>query len=191
MKQCTIICVFLLGVGAAGLAQTQSPPQSQAASSLGDLARQLREQRAKSGQKAEKVFTNENLPRPGLHDGVIVVGNSQTSEERPKEEAKAASSSKGHGEKYYRETIKELRATKELHERELAVLEKSAGENSVQYYSDPNKTLQQEFSRSDINKKMDAIEKKKREIAADDKAISDLQEQCNRDREGCAPGWLR
>ncbi|MFZ0964697.1 MAG: hypothetical protein WAO35_27890 [Terriglobia bacterium] len=38
--------------------------QSQQEQSLGDLARQLRQQRDKDAKKAAKVFTNDNLPGP-------------------------------------------------------------------------------------------------------------------------------
>jgi cell division protein FtsL len=42
---------------------------------------------------------------------------------------------------------------------------------------------------SDVNKLRDDIDKKKQQIADDDKAISDLEHQCQ--EEGCPPGWLR
>ena len=59
----------------------------------------------------------------------------------------------------------------------------------MQYFPDPNKTLQQEYSRSDINKTNDAIAQKKQEIMADQQAMQDLEAQLG--REGHPPGWLR
>jgi len=47
----------------------------------------------------------------------------------------------------------------------------------------------QEYNRSDINQLKQEIDKKKQEIAADDKAIQDLQDQLR--KEGGPPGWLR
>ena len=83
----------------------------------------------------------------------------------------------------------ELQSQKEMHQRELDVLEKKLSQSQMQYYPDPNKALQEQFSRADINKKTDEIEKKKKQVDADDKAITDLQQQCQ--REGCPAGWLR
>lgn len=55
--------------------------------SLGDLARELREQRAKSEKKPAKVFTNDNLPaRPPEEGRTAAAGMSST----PKTEAPAA-----------------------------------------------------------------------------------------------------
>jgi hypothetical protein len=69
------------------------------------------------------------------------------------------------------------------------VLQQKSAQNDMQYYPDPNKTLRQEFTRSDINKLNDQAEKKKQEIAADEKALDDLRDQLR--REGGDPGWLR
>ena len=78
---------------------------------------------------------------------------------------------------------------KQLHERELAVLQQKLSQNQVQFYPDPNKSLLQEYTRSDINKLQQDIDKKKWEIAGDDKALADLEDQLR--REGGEPGWLR
>ena len=83
----------------------------------------------------------------------------------------------------------ELRSRLETHQRQLAVLTQKQAQGQMQYYGDPNKTLQQEFSRSDINKRNDEITQKQQEIAADEQAIQDLQDQLR--REGHPPGWLR
>ncbi len=47
--------------------QIQSPAQTP---SLGDLARQLRAQQEKSGKKAVKVFTNDNIPAANPNEAV-------------------------------------------------------------------------------------------------------------------------
>ena len=94
-----------------------------------------------------------------------------------------------HDEAYYRKAKQEIMDRKQLHERELEVLQQKLGQNNMQYYPDPNKALLQQYTRADINKLQEDIDKKKAEIAADDKALADLEEQLR--REGGEPGWLR
>jgi hypothetical protein len=180
---------------------------------LGDLARQLKAQRAKSGEKS-KVYTNDDLAAlspSGEHSAASPAKASSTtakeakSGEKPakktsgnevgKEPAQASPAETGeetHGEKYYREHMNKLRERLQVDQRELSVLEQKLGENQMQYYPDPNKGLLQESgptAYSDIHKLQDQIDKKKTEIAADQEAIDDLQEQLR--REGGDAGWLR
>ena len=67
-------------------------------------------------------------------------------------------------------------------QRELGVLD-------VQYYSDPVKAMQQEFTRSDINNKTAKIDAKKKQIAADQQAISDAEDELR--KSGGDSGWAR
>jgi hypothetical protein len=198
MRRLVIASVFALlissvGLAAAGLGQTQQ--ETGAAPSLGDLARQLRAQRPKAEQKA-KVFTNDNLPAgEAVESPTAAAATGATpSEEKggttaAKEEAKGESSTAVHDEKYFRARMGELQAKLELDQRELSILQRKTSQNEMQYYSDPNKTLLQQYSRSDINKAQADIQKKQEEIAADQKAIEDLREQLR--QEGGDPGWLR
>jgi hypothetical protein len=191
MRRFTLISAILAAglMAGAGFAPAQQTSQTP---SLGELARQLKAERAQQGEKAAKVYTNDNIPRTGpLSDvgptGQPISGAMSTPGETTAGEAKPASGP--HDEKYYREKLKKLQSLKEMHERELAVLSQKLALNQTQYYNDPQKTLMQEYSRSDINKKQDEIDKKKQQIADDQKAIDDLEAQCQ--REGCPPGWLR
>ena len=59
MRRITLLFTILLLSAALPLV---AQPQQQ--ESLGDLARQLREQHDKDAKKATKVFTNDNLPAP-------------------------------------------------------------------------------------------------------------------------------
>ncbi len=69
--------------------------------SLGDVARQQREQREKSGKKPVKVFTNDNLPaRPPSEGPTAAAGmTTATSETKPAEEAKTTATETTPGEK--------------------------------------------------------------------------------------------
>ncbi len=59
MRKTTLLFMVLLW-GAAVIVFAQPPQQE----SLGDLARQLREQKENTARKAAKVYTNDNLPPP-------------------------------------------------------------------------------------------------------------------------------
>ncbi len=196
MRRLTLIAAILAvglmeGAGFALAQQTSKTP------SLGELARQLRAEHGKTSEKPAKVYTNDNIPRTGALSDVGPTSQPTAGGTTAKGESAAGAASTGesksatgpHDEKYYRERMKELRSQKEMHERELAVLKQKLALNETQYYSDPNKTLTQEFTRSDINKKQGEIDKKQQQIANDQKAIDDLEAQCQ--QEGCPPGWLR
>jgi predicted RNase H-like nuclease (RuvC/YqgF family) len=179
---------------------------------LGDVARKLKAQRAKSEEKA-KVFTNDNLatlpPAPEQSAALPAKPAPTTMETKPgqkaaeetsgneaeKESAKATAAETGeetHGEKYYRARMSKLQDRLDIDQRELSVLQQKLGQNQMMYYPDPNKGLLQRSgptAMSDIYKLQDQIAKKKAEVAADQEAIEDLREQLR--REGGDAGWLR
>ena len=177
---------LVLGLGT-GIAPAQNSTNSVP---LGDLARQLKAQRAKSGEKS-KVFTNDDLATLSPS----TTAKETSGNEAGKESAKAPpaeTEEQTHGEKYYRERMSKLQDRLQIDQRELSVLEQKLGQNQMQYYPDPNKGLLQESgpaALSDIHKLQDQIDKKKAEIAADQEAIDDLREQLR--REGGDAGWLR
>ena len=200
---------LVLGLGT-GIAPAQNSTSSVP---LGDLARQLKAQRAKSEEKP-RVYTNDDLaalPPSGKYSAASPAKSSSTtakeakSGEKPaketsgneagKESAKAPPAETGeqtHGEKYYREHMGKLQDRLQIDQRELSVLEQKLGQNQMQYYPDPNKGLLQESgptALSDIHKLQDQIDKKRAEITADQEAIDDLREQLR--REGGDAGWLR
>ncbi len=215
LRRLIIVCtVCFVAAGGTWLA---AQPQGGGAKepSLGDLARQLKEKRAEAAQKPSKVFTNDNLPtRPAGRGGLSVAAQMssevQGEEAEPTEaesaeseaaEAEAQSgeeagppavdseSAGAHDEEYYRSRMTALRSQLDIHQRQLDVLEQKLSQNQMQFYGDPNKTLQQEYSRKDIVDLTEEIENKKQEIAADEQSIRDLQDQLR--REGAPAGWLR
>ncbi len=190
----SMLALLVLGAGAV-LARAQDQ-----ASSLGDVARQLKAQRAKAVKKPAKVYSNDNLPKRPPGEALTMAGG--ISQEPPAlpppdsspsagagGEAASSATSGAHDEKYYRARMAELRERLETHQRQLAVLQQKQSQGQTQYYADPNKTLQQEFSRSDATKAVDDVAKMQQQIADDEKAMDDLRDQLR--REGGEPGWLR
>jgi len=151
---------------------------------LGDVARELKAQKPKEA-KPGKVFTNDNLPSSGVGTGF----GANLADKKTTVEAAAGDDSGSHGEEYFRSKLSHLESQLETHNRELNVLQQKLGLNQTQYYPDPNKTLQQEYTRGDINKYTDEINQKKQQIADDEKSIEDLHDQLR--REGGDPAWLR
>ena len=219
IKRLVLVCV--VGCFAAGGSWLIAQPQESASSqpSLGDLARQLKEQRAEAARKPSKIFTNDNLPARSAGGGVSVAGTisaqgapgeeqaseaestasqapeaepaeakSEDSNEATKEQSESKASG-AHDEAWYREQAAAIRNRLDIHQRELNVLEQKLSQGEMQFYDDPNKTLQQEFSRKDVDNLAQDIEKKKEQIAADEQAMTDLQDQLR--REGAPSGWLR
>jgi len=203
----TIALVWGLGIS---IAAAQNPTSASAQNStssvpLGDLARQLKAQRTKAQGKS-KVLTNDDLAslppspsipstttkeaKPGEEPAQKPGGNEV--EKEPTKTPAAETGVQAHDEKYYRERMSKLQGRLEVDQRELDVLQQKLGQNQMQYYPDPNKGLLQESgptAMSDIYKLQDQIAKKKAEVAADQKAIDDLQDQLR--HEGGDPGWLR
>ena len=190
----------------------QEPSGSGDAVSLADLARQQRARRMKVMQeRSVRIWTNDNMPRRPASEGPTASVGMSAVPAQPATEASETStpsplpgqgtsadaatgtepsSSEGvHDEEYYRERMAELRARLNMHQRQLSVLQQKQALGQTQYYADPNKTLQQEYSRSDINDRNQEIAKKQQEIAADEQAIQELRDQLR--REGHPAGWLR
>ena len=219
IKRLVLACVVCAVAAGGSWLLAQSPENASSQSSLGNLARHLKEERAEAERKPSKVFTNDNLPaRPGSKRGLTVAAamssEARTAEEQSEAETTASQTpeaestestaqssetaaaaepeseaSDAHDEAWYRARAAAIRSQMDLHQRQLSVLEQKLSQNQMQFYDDPNKTLQQEFSRKDIGNLSQDIEKKKEEIAADEQAMTDLQDQLR--REGSPSGWLR
>ncbi len=69
------------------------------------------------------------------------------------------------------------------------LLQRELGTLNTQFYSDPNKQLQQQLTRSDIDKKTAEIDKAKAKVDADQQAISDAEDDLR--KSGGDPGWAR
>lgn len=182
MKRLPFIALCMAGLSVAGLGWARPSPQDQSGQSLGDIARKLKAQQGQSSN-AGKTYTNDDLPAARAGDGVTVgTGGSESS-------AGKSDSSQTHGEEYFRKAYSKLMGRKEMDERQVDVLQKKLNQNNVQYYNDPQVALQQQYTRGDINKNQEDIDKKKKDIADIDQALSDLQDELRRD--GGDPSWLQ
>jgi len=165
--------------------QTPATPQQD---SLAAAARRSREQK-KDSPKAAKVFDNDSIP---THGGVSAVGsdsNSTAAGNTANAQGTGATTSAGSGEKAWRDKFATLRHKLEQDQAELDVMQRELAVLNMQDYSDPTKGMQQGLTRSDINDKTSAIEAKKKQIDADQQAISDAEDDLR--KAGGEPGWAR
>jgi len=153
--------------------------------SLGDIARQLKAQKAKE-PKAVKVFTNDNLPSVEEKAGF----DATSPEKKPPKATPQESETPGqaHDKAYFQSRMSTLQSNLDIHKRELDVLQQKLGQNQMQYYPNPQDSMMQQFTRDDINKLTADIDAKKQQVADDEKAMDDLREQLR--REGGDPSWL-
>ncbi|HEV2313977.1 MAG TPA: hypothetical protein VGR94_01620 [Candidatus Acidoferrales bacterium] len=204
------IIVFFVSAHRSMAQQTQQSGQSQAsapsktqtsgtqpaakADPLVEAARKNREAQ-KNAPKASAVFTNDNIPAtPGA---VSVVGSttaetsgkSSTSSDKTAGAGEASSSTKNNDEATWRKKFADARQKLAQDQTELSVLQRESDQLQVQYYPDPTKALMQSVDRSDIIKKQKAIDDKKKQIDADQQAISTLEDELR--QAGGDPGWAR
>jgi hypothetical protein len=167
--------------------QTSQPAPAQP-DPLVAAARRAREEK-KDQAKPGRVFTNENIPTTG---GISAVGETTAAASGDKagaSEASAKDNSLEAQEKTWRERFSKLRHKLEQDQQELDVMQRELGVLDVQYYNNPVKAMQQELTRSDINKKTSDIDAKKAMIEADKQAISDAEDDLR--KAGGDSGWAR
>lgn len=178
---------------APGQSTVVSPPPKE--DSLAAAARKAREQKKdQAGVKPARVFSNDNIPTQG---GVSAVGQIPAAENAEGTDAAAGNgsapasggTSAAAGEKAWRDRFAKLRKKLEQDQADLELMQRELGVLDVQYYNDPVKSMQQGYSRSDINEKTDKIEAKKKTIEADNQAIADAEDELQ--RAGGDPGWAR
>jgi hypothetical protein len=169
----------------ASQSQVQPPPAPQP-ESLAEAARKARDQK-KEAPKSVKTFTNDNLPTEG---GISTVGEKPgTASTATAAQEKNAPAGTANDEKSWRARFKDLHHKLEQDQANLELMERELGVLNMQYYSDPNKTMQQELTRSDINNKTSDIDKMRAQVDADKQAIADAEDELR--KSGGDPGWAR
>jgi hypothetical protein len=162
--------------------------------SLAEAARKAREAKKEQAQGAAHVFDNDSIPKQGgvssvgaADDASSVAGDASATGANP---APAAGGTPGaNDEKSWRETFAKLHHKLEQDQAALDVMQRELGVLDVQYYNDPNKAMQQNLTRSDINTKTAKIDAGKLQVEADKQAISDAEDQLR--KSGGDIGWSR
>lgn len=167
--------------------------------SLADAAKKTRAQK-KAQAKPIKVYTDDDLgsvkgeinvvgaaPAPAPAGQGAAAG--QPAAAAATEAAKPKDEKDEKGAAYWRKRFAEARAKLRNAEKELDIMQRERNLNQQQYYSDPNKALQEQYTRKELNESQQKIADKKREIEQLRQAISDLEDELR--RSGGDLGWSR
>ena len=182
-----------LGGGVALAQQDQS--QSGTGDPVADAARKAREEK-KTTPKPKKVFTDDDVAPKA--DAATAPAAAATTEGGSASTAVAlAKQAKGGTEKAedpnseaaWRKRFSEQRRKISDAEQELDVLQREASKADLQYYSDPQKAMNEQLTRKEINDKNDKIAATKKKIADLKQQLSDMEDQLR--ASGGDPGWAR
>ena|ERR1700760_4489777 len=174
------------------LGRPQDPNQQTTTDPVAEAARKAREQQ-KSEPKPKHVFTNDDIPSvpekaatTTKSDGTAKDANADQGDS---DKDKDAAANDPKSEVYWRKHFKEAREKLAVAEKELDVLQRELNKNQVQYYSDPQKALVQQYNRSDINEETSKIAAKQKEVDGLKQHIADMEDDLR--KAGGDPGWAR
>lgn len=162
---------------------------------VADAARKAREQK-KAAAKPKKVFTDDDVkpaeqPAPAA-TASPAAGNPDEAKpaKTPGAPSEAAAPKENpNSEKAWRKRFSEQRQKIADVEQELDVLQREAQKADLQYYSDPQKAMNEQFTRTEINEKNAKIEAKRKQLADLRQQLSDMEDQLR--ASGGDPGWAR
>jgi hypothetical protein len=186
----------LLLAGTSILAQ-QDQTQSGPGDPVADAARKAREAK-KTAPKPKKVFTNDDISSkpaaeaPAPATSAASQGSATTTPpEAPAKQAKAATgpAEDPNSEAAWRKRFAAQRRKISDAEEELSVLQREAAKADLQYYSDPQKAMNEQFTRNEINEKNEKIAAKKKQIEDLKQQLSDMEDQLR--AAGGDAGWAR
>jgi chromosome segregation ATPase len=177
--------------GFAGLAtQAQQSPDPQSSDPVADAARKARAEK-QAAAKPKKVYTDDDFvsKKNTPATPAAKTGDDQASATDATAATDAAALNDPKSEAYWRKRFRTVRDKLDNSEKELDVLQRELNKDQVQYYSDPQKALMQQYDRKDINDKTAKVDAKKKEIEDLKKQLSDMEDELR--KAGGDPGWAR
>jgi hypothetical protein len=206
MRRTLWLSAAVVVFAASGVVCAQAQPQDQTSSEasqsaapaaapqqdpLVEAARKARAEK-KDAPKATKVITNDNIPTEGA---ISTVGEAaaDTSTDAGSESSTPAPAA-ANDEKTWKDKFAELHHKLEQDQAALDVLQREANTGMLQYYGgDPQKAAQDQMSQAPLgkayDKKVSDIDAMKKQIEADQQAISDAEDELR--KSGGDPGWAR
>ena len=182
------LAALVITCGSAAAQQSQS--QSGTGDPVADAARKAREEK-KNAAKPKHVLTDDDIaPKPAAPRATSTTGSAtaQNSTAAAGDDAgkkEEAPNSEGAWRKKFAAQRKKI-ADAQL---EYDVLQREIDKADVQYYSDPTKAMNEQYSRAEINTKTDKADAKKKEIANLQQQLSDMEDDLR--KSGGDPGWAR
>jgi len=175
------------------VAARQQDNSQQTGDPIADAARRAREAK-QNAPKPHKVYTDDDISKPKPAPPAATADSSTTQESSAPAAGTSAkpSSSADQGAKEeaaWRQRFKEQRDKISRAEKELDVLQREAQKAEIQYYPDPQKAMNEQYTRKEINDKDAKIESKRKEIADLKQGLSDLEDALR--KAGGDSGWSR
>lgn len=195
-----LVAVMLTALPSPGQQQQQDSQQS-TGDPVADAARKAREQKKKDTVKPKRVITDDDvnhlvLPAPASGDAGAAATTEEGAAKNPDAQGKGAQGKDAtakttepqeSAETRWRKQFREAYANLDRAQRELDVLQREDNKAQVQYYSDPQKALAEQYTRKDINDKDAKIAAKRKEIDQIKQQISDMEDALR--KSGGDPGW--
>jgi hypothetical protein len=187
----TILTIIGWGLAPAPAAGRALPQQmAQPAPSVADAARKARAE--KKDEKSTKVYTNDDLDKltgPISVVGVTPAPPTAAPAATAPAQAKAGAAATPKDEGYWRAQFAAARKTLADDAKELDVLQREYNLKEQQYYSNPDVAMREQYSRKDLDDTKTQIDAKQQDVAKDNQAISNLEDQLR--QAGGDPGWER
>jgi hypothetical protein len=203
--------IIIAGLSLAGLpaAAQQGSSQQQTGDPVADAARKAREAK-KDAPKPKKVYTDDDVKTsapeqaattpatPGTASGAAAGAATTATPGNPAgataattvQAAGAATKPEDpNGESAWRKRFKEQREKIARTEKEIDVLQRELERAQTQYYTDPQKAMNEQNNRAEINAKTAKIDAKKKELDQLKQGLDDLEDQLR--KSGGDPGWAR
>ena len=158
---------------------------------VADAARKAREAK-KDAPKPKKVYTNDDVKTSAPDSAAPSNASNPADPTAVAPQQSAGGPGKNddpNGEASWRKQFKEARDKIARAEKELDILQREFEKAQTQYYSDPQKAMNEQNNRAEINDKQAKIDAKKKEIAQLKQAVDDLEDQLR--KSGGDPGWAR
>jgi len=175
-------------------ARAQDASQQSTGDPVADAARKAREQKKKDTAKPKHVYTDDDVNHStstGAPASTDANAPATSEGGALKTQGKDAAGKTGEPEESpevkWRKQFKEVYANLDRAQKELDILQREDNKAQVQYYSDPQKALAEQYTRKDINDHDTKIAAKKKEIDQLKQHISDMEEALR--KAGGDPGW--
>ena len=202
------LCLAPLGSYARQQSASQQDSSQQTGDPVADAARKAREQKEKkNAQKPKKVYTDDDV-RPAETEKPSVQNATASTPAIPGSDAATAATATGagkaedvtkkenagekedpNGEKAWRKRFSEQHQKIATVEKEIDILQRELQKAQLQYYSNPQKAMNEQNSRTEINDKTAKTEAKKKELEQLKRQLDDMETDLR--KSGGDPGWAQ
>src|SRR3984893_6279941 len=172
----------------------QQDNSQQTGDPVADAARRAREAK-QTAPKPKKVYTDDDVSRSKPAPAATSITDNSSTQDSSKPVAGTSSKTPtsadqdAKAEADWRKRFKEQRDNIARAEKELDILQREGQKDQIQYYSDPQKAMTEQYTRKDINEKDAKIAAKQKEIDALKQGLADLEDALR--KAGGDSGWGR